>query len=119
MSQPGKQTDNTGRYDMLRLDEGVMAWGIATGKCVESSIDPVDFLLLDHPLYRIGIYALRPFFRHDRRLFSDVSRLIYDIVRDLYDEGAAWAKSPRLLANVSDIDDLFLLNRTVQFCAIA
>lgn len=51
MSQPGKQTDNTGRYDMLRLDEGVMAWGIATGKCVKSSIDPVDFLLSNRDLH--------------------------------------------------------------------
>ncbi len=32
--------------------------------------------------------ALRPFFRHDRRLFSDVSRLIYDILREFYHEAA-------------------------------
>ena len=28
--------------------------------------------------------ALRPFFRHDRRLFSEVSRLIYDILAEFY-----------------------------------
>jgi hypothetical protein len=32
--------------------------------------------------------ALRPFFRHDRRLFAEVSRLIYDILRDFYHEAA-------------------------------
>ncbi len=32
--------------------------------------------------------ALRQFFRHDRRLFSDVSRLIYDILREFSDEAA-------------------------------
>ena len=32
--------------------------------------------------------ALRSFFRHDRRLFAEVSRLIYDILRDLYQEAA-------------------------------
>jgi hypothetical protein len=32
--------------------------------------------------------ALRPFFRHDRRLFAEVSRLIYDILRDFYREAA-------------------------------
>ena len=30
----------------------------------------------------------RPFFRHDRRLFAEVSRLIYDILRDFYQEAA-------------------------------
>ena len=30
----------------------------------------------------------RPFFRHDRRLFSGGSRLIYDILRELYHEAA-------------------------------
>jgi hypothetical protein len=33
--------------------------------------------------------ALRPFFRHDRRLFAEVSRLIYDILRDFYHEAAS------------------------------
>lgn len=32
--------------------------------------------------------ALRPFFRHDRRLFSEVSRLIYEILREFYHEAA-------------------------------
>ncbi|TVQ40382.1 MAG: IS91 family transposase [Spirochaetaceae bacterium] len=32
--------------------------------------------------------ALRPYFRHDRRLFAEVSRLIYDILRELYHEAA-------------------------------
>lgn len=32
--------------------------------------------------------ALRPFFRHDRRLFADVSGLIYRIVHEFYDEAA-------------------------------
>ena len=32
--------------------------------------------------------ALRPFFRHDRRLFADVSRLIYAIIREFYAEAA-------------------------------
>jgi hypothetical protein len=32
--------------------------------------------------------ALRPFFRHDRRLFAEVSRLIYDILRDFYQKAA-------------------------------
>lgn len=32
--------------------------------------------------------ALRPFFRHDRRLFSEVSRLIYDILAEFYHEAA-------------------------------
>ena len=32
--------------------------------------------------------ALRPFFRHDRRLFCEVSRLIYDIVGEFYHEAA-------------------------------
>ena len=32
--------------------------------------------------------ALRPFFRHDRRLFAKVSRLTYDILRDFYQEAA-------------------------------
>jgi hypothetical protein len=32
--------------------------------------------------------ALRPFFRHDRRLFAEVSRLIYDILREFYHEAA-------------------------------
>jgi hypothetical protein len=32
--------------------------------------------------------ALRPFFRHDRRLFSDVSRLIYQLLGEFYDEAA-------------------------------
>ena len=32
--------------------------------------------------------ALRPFFRHDRRLFADVSRLIYRIIDQFYAEAA-------------------------------
>jgi hypothetical protein len=32
--------------------------------------------------------ALRPFFRHDRRLFTEVSGLIYDILREFYREAA-------------------------------
>jgi len=32
--------------------------------------------------------ALRPFFRHDRRLFAEVSRLIHDILRCFYQEAA-------------------------------
>ena len=32
--------------------------------------------------------ALRPFFRHDRRLFAEVSRLIYEILREFYHEAA-------------------------------
>jgi hypothetical protein len=32
--------------------------------------------------------ALRPFFRHDRRLFADVSRLIYRILAEFYHEAA-------------------------------
>ena len=32
--------------------------------------------------------TLRPFFRHDRRLFADVSRLIYNILREFYHEAA-------------------------------
>jgi hypothetical protein len=32
--------------------------------------------------------ALRPFFRHDRRLFAEVSRLIYNILREFYHEAA-------------------------------
>ena len=32
--------------------------------------------------------ALRPFFRHDRRLFAEVSRLIYQILREFYNEAA-------------------------------
>jgi hypothetical protein len=32
--------------------------------------------------------ALRPFFRHDRRLFADVSRLIYRIIDEFYAEAA-------------------------------
>ena len=32
--------------------------------------------------------ALRPYFRHDRRLFAEVSRLIYDILREFYHEAA-------------------------------
>jgi hypothetical protein len=32
--------------------------------------------------------ALRPFFRHDRRLFSEVSGLIYEILREFYHEAA-------------------------------
>lgn len=32
--------------------------------------------------------ALRPFFRHDRRLFADVSRLIYDMLGEFYHEAA-------------------------------
>jgi hypothetical protein len=32
--------------------------------------------------------ALRPFFRHDRRLFAEVSRLIHDILRCFYQESA-------------------------------
>ncbi|MDA3947963.1 MAG: transposase, partial [Spirochaeta sp.] len=32
--------------------------------------------------------ALRPFFRHDRRLFAEVSRLIHDILREFYHEAA-------------------------------
>ena len=32
--------------------------------------------------------ALRPFFRHDRRLFAKVSRLIYDTLREFYHEAA-------------------------------
>jgi hypothetical protein len=32
--------------------------------------------------------ALRPFFRHDRRLFAEVSRLIYNILREFYQEAA-------------------------------
>ena len=30
----------------------------------------------------------RPFFRHDRRLFAEVSRLIYEILREFYHEAA-------------------------------
>jgi hypothetical protein len=32
--------------------------------------------------------ALRPFFRHDRRLFAEVSRLIHNILREFYHEAA-------------------------------
>ena len=32
--------------------------------------------------------GLRPFFRHDRRLFADVSRLVYNILREFHDEAA-------------------------------
>ena len=32
--------------------------------------------------------ALRPFFRHDRRLFAEVSRLIYAIITEFYAEAA-------------------------------
>jgi hypothetical protein len=32
--------------------------------------------------------ALRPFFRQDRRLFADVSRLIYRIIDEFYAEAA-------------------------------
>ena len=32
--------------------------------------------------------AVRPFFRHDRRLFADVSRLIYRILEEFYGEAA-------------------------------
>jgi hypothetical protein len=32
--------------------------------------------------------ALRPFFRHDRRLFADISRLIYDLIGGFYNEAA-------------------------------
>ena len=32
--------------------------------------------------------ALRPFFRHDRRLFADVSRLIYRILAEFYQEAS-------------------------------
>jgi hypothetical protein len=32
--------------------------------------------------------ALRPFFRHDRRLFADISRLIYKILGEFYAEAA-------------------------------
>jgi len=37
--------------------------------------------------------ALRPFFRHDRRLFAEVSRLIYTIISEFY---AAAAGKPLL-----------------------
>jgi hypothetical protein len=30
--------------------------------------------------------ALRPFFRHDRRLFADISRLIYDLIGGFYNK---------------------------------
>ena len=33
--------------------------------------------------------ALRPYFRHDRRLFADVSRLIYAIIREFFAEAAS------------------------------
>jgi transposase-like protein len=32
--------------------------------------------------------ALRPFFRHDRRLFAEVSRLTYEVLREFYREAA-------------------------------
>jgi len=32
--------------------------------------------------------ALRPFFRHDRRLFADISRLVYRIIDEFYAEAA-------------------------------
>jgi hypothetical protein len=42
--------------------------------------------------------ALRPFFRHDRRLFAEVSRLIYTIISEFY---AAAAGKPLLTGVVS------------------
>jgi hypothetical protein len=48
-------------------------------------------VLLDLP-HRQFVFAipkaLRPFFRHDRRLFSEVSRLIYRLIQDFYREAA-------------------------------
>ncbi len=42
--------------------------------------------------------ALRPFFRHDRRLFAEVSRLIYTIISEFY---AAAASKPLLTGVVT------------------
>ena len=48
-------------------------------------------MLLDLP-HRQFVFtmpkALRPFFRHDRRLFADISRLIYTIISEFYAESA-------------------------------
>ncbi len=41
--------------------------------------------------------ALRPFVRHDRRLFAEVSRVIYDILSQFYHEAAG---SPLLIGTV-------------------
>ncbi len=50
-----------------------------------------DEVLLDLP-HRQFVFtmpkALRPFFRHDRRLFSSVSRLIFALVAEFYTEAA-------------------------------
>jgi len=49
--------------------------------------------------------ALRPFFRHDRRLFAEVSRLIYEILREFYHEAAGRPLLPGMVIAYQSFGD--------------
>ncbi len=53
----------------------------------------------------------RPFFRHDRRLFADISRLIYNLLGEFYDEAAG--RSLLIGMEGSEASDQAGENRTV------
>jgi len=54
--------------------------------------------------------ALRPFFRHDRRLFADVSRLIYSIITEFYAEAAGRLLLTALIVAHQTFGDLLRWN---------
>ena len=54
--------------------------------------------------------ALRPYFRHDRRLFADVSRLIYSIISEFYDEAAGRPLNTALIVAHQTFGDILRWN---------
>jgi len=54
--------------------------------------------------------ALRPYFRHDRRLFAEVSRLIYDLLREFYQEAAGRPLLTGMIVAHQTFGDMLRLN---------
>ena len=83
-----------GRYRLERIRQigerfttcGDYLQGVARIRCMTNGV----LLRLPHRHFVFTMpKALRPSFRHDRRLFAEVSRLIYDILREFYHEAAS------------------------------
>ena len=81
-----------------------------------------DEVLLDLP-HRQFVFtmpkALRPFFRHDRRLFSSVSRLIFALVAEFYTEAGGRPLMTGMIVGHQTFGDMLRLRQHPYYLALS
>ena len=79
-------------------------------------------MLLDLP-HRQFVFtmpkALRPFFRHDRRLFSSVSRLIFALVAEFYTEAGGRPLMTGMIVGHQTFGDMLRLRQHPYYLALS